>query len=153
MPRGGRQPGSGRPKGSKDKTTLEKDRILAGLRDRIMKSADSLFHAAKTKALGNQFLYKIVTTTDNKGKKTRSKPILVENQHEIMAFIDRLDRERNGETLDAMEIDDDTYYFISTKDPDVQAVKELWDRAFGRAPQPLTNDDGKPFLIGILEDV
>lgn len=33
------------------------------------------------------------------------------------------------------------------KKGDIQAIKELHDRVYGKATQPLSNDDGKPLLI------
>jgi len=150
MARGGKRPNSGRPRGKKEPQTLEKERIQEVLRQRIMQSAGSLFNAAKSTAIGNQFLYRIETITDSKGKKTRSKPILVESEFEIMEYIDRLDKENRGESIDEDE-NNDVYYFISTKEPSIQAIKELWDRAFGKPTETLemTGKEGKPLEIGI----
>lgn len=39
-------------------------------------------------------------------------------------------------------------------DPDgktrVAALKELWDRMFGKAPQAITNEDGSPLRMGLI---
>src|SRR3990167_5159742 len=133
MKNGGKRPGAGRKKGSKNPATLERERVLAALRQRIMQSADTLFNAAKSAAIGNQFLFKIETHLEGK-RKVRSKPILVDNSIEIQEYIDRLDRENRG---DEVEEDEDTYYFISTKEPNVQAFKELMDRAFGKPAESI----------------
>ncbi len=141
----------GRPKGAKSESTIRREQILAALRERIMQSADSLFNAAKSSAIGNQFLFKIVTTYEGK-KKIRSKPILVEDIDEISEYIDRLDRENRGDEIPDEEIDHDVYYFMSTKEPNIQAFKELVDRAFGRNVESVDlTSGGKPIpLLHVL---
>lgn len=136
MTKGGARPGAGRKRGGKNPSTLEKEATLAVLRQRILQNAQSLFNAAKSAAIGNQYLYKIETTIDPKTKKrTRSRPVIVESQIEIEDYIDRLDRENRGETVD--DEDDTVYYFISTKEPNVNAIKDLFDRAFGKPKEEL----------------
>lgn len=137
----------GRPKGSKSPETLEKERVLAEMRQRIMRSVDPLFNAAKSSAIGNQFLFKIVTETV--GKRTvKSKPILVEDREEIRNYIDQLDSSINsGEPFD--EENSDVYYFISAKEPNVQAFKELMDRAFGKADAKIDFTSGGEKITGI----
>lgn len=134
--RGGPRPNSGRPKGRKNEATLEKEAVENAMKQRIMQSIDSLFNAAKSVAIGNQFLYKIETKMEGK-KRVRSKPILVTSEWEINDYIDRLDRENRGEEV---EKDEDIYYFISTKDPDVTAVRELLDRALGKPMQNIKTE-------------
>jgi len=126
MALGGKRAGSGRKKGSK---SLEKEKVMKELRERIMKNANSLFNAAKSSAVGNQYLYKIETKYEGK-RRIRSKPILVTNKQEIEDYIDSL-----GEEIEDRDEDDNVYYFISTKEPNVQAIRDLMDRAFGRATE------------------
>ena len=127
--KGGKRPGAGRKPGKKEPQTLEKERVLAALRNRIMQNADSLFNAAKSTAVGNSFLYRIDTTTE--GKKTvRSKPILVTDPDEISDYIDAM---AHGQEPG----DDETYYFVTTKEPNVPAIKDLMDRAFGKPSESL----------------
>jgi hypothetical protein len=135
--RGGPRPNSGRPKGLKNKATLEKEAVENALKQRIMQSADSLFNSAKSLAIGNQFLYKIETKMEGK-KAVRSKPVLVTSEIEINDYIDRLDRENRG---DEVEKDDDIYYFITTKEPDITAVRELFDRALGKPLQSVKTEN------------
>lgn len=150
---GGKQPGAGRPRGTKTAATLEKERVLAALRQRILKSADSLFNAAKSSALGNQFLFKIVTKMEG-GRKVRSKPVVVENPDEISDYIDRLDLFNRGDGSDPSNEDDVVYYFIATKDPNIQAFKELTDRAFGKTTEhsEVTVKMPKPLLEKLRGD-
>jgi hypothetical protein len=57
MSRNGKNNKGGRPKGSLAPKTLEKMKVLTELRQRIMKSTNSIFNAAKSAAVGNQLLY------------------------------------------------------------------------------------------------
>jgi len=124
---GGKRPSAGRPKGSKNPDTLEKEKVLAAVKQRIMYSADSLFNAAKSAAIGSQYLFKIETGKDKKGNEYRKKPQIVTSPFEISEVLDEMDD--MGEYKDD---DNNTYYFISTKDPDIRAFNALIDRAFGK---------------------
>ncbi len=136
--RGGARPNAGRPQGKKSKATLEKEAVENALKQRIMQSADSLFNSAKSLAVGNQFLYKIETKMEGK-KQVRSRPVLITDEIEINDYIDRLDRENRGEEVE--NEDDNTYYFISTKEPDITAVRELLDRALGKPMQNIKTEN------------
>lgn len=124
---GGKRDGAGRKLGSLNKATLEQKKVLDELKKRIMYSADSLFNAAKSAAIGNQFLYKIVTETDSKGNKRKLPAEIVKNEVEIADVLDQMDD--MGYYQDENE---DTYYFMSTKAPDIRAFNSLLDRAFGK---------------------
>ncbi len=140
MAKGGARPGAGRKPGGKNETTLEKDRTLAMLRQRILTNAQSLFNAAKSAAVGNQYLYKIVTRYVGKGKnrsRVRSAPQLVRDPVEIANYIDQLDRENRGDEIPDEEKDHNTYYFISTKEPNIKAIEDLFNRAFGKPKEEL----------------
>lgn len=52
MPGGGRQPGAGRPKGMKNKSTIETEAFRAYLRQKISEAAEELIEAMVTKAKG-----------------------------------------------------------------------------------------------------
>lgn len=137
----------GRPKGVKNPVTLEKEAVLKELRLRIMRGADALFNAAKSSAIGNQFLYKIVTVMQNK-KKVRLKPEIVTDPEEIRNYIDQLSSDLNTGEPSGDE-DDDVYYFISTKEPNIQAFKELMDRAFGKSDAKIDLTTGGEKIVGI----
>ena len=122
----------GRPKGSKNKATLERERVLAALRQRTLEHADILFDAQLALARGLTYLYKIEKYYEGKGKNRvlkRKKPQLVTSQLEIEAYLAR--------QVDEGDMDDpeDTYFFITTKDPNNQAIDSLLDRTFGKAMQ------------------
>src|SRR4051812_42190217 len=115
MARGGRRPGAGRKKGSKEAATLQKEAVLVALRQRIMQSADLLFDAQMTLARGQTFLYKIEKYYEKVGNQRvlrRKKPQLVTEQWEIEAYLEGKIVEGELEDYEA------TYYFITTKLPD-----------------------------------
>lgn len=130
MARGGKQPGAGRPKGSKNPETIEKERVLRALREKVMKSADVLYRAQMTLALGQTYLYK-VSARDKKA-------ILITDAETIEHFL-----QTKGEEDSLFE--EGAYYFLTTKEPDNKAIDSLLDRTFGKATQPISNDPENPF--------
>lgn len=136
----------GRPKGAKSASTLEKERVLAEVRERIMRKADILLNAQSSIAQGQQFLYKIEKTkiVGPKGgiSYRPERPKLVTSEVEIQAYLDGLVDE--GE----LENENDpsaTYYFITTKEPNNMALDSMFNRAFGKPTDyiDLTSKGGK----------
>lgn len=138
MAKGGTRPGAGRPKGKKEAATLEKEAMLKVIRQRIIQNSDALFNAAKSAAIGNQYLYKIETKYDGK-RKYKTEPILVEDEWEIRDYINQLTRDDRGNEPYG---DDPIYYFISTREPNTRAIKDLWDRAFGKVTEKVDVTSG-----------
>lgn len=134
MPKGGKQPGAGRPKGKKNASTLEKERVLAGLRQRIMRNVDRIYDSQLSIAQGQQFLYRINIAKNG----TRSKAELVESEFIIRSYLDgELDNAKNakGET---------EFYFITTKEPNNFAIDSMLNRAFGKPTDHIdVTSDGK----------
>lgn len=131
---GGAREGSGRPSGSTNKQTKERRAVEEAMKDRIMRSADTLLNSQMNLAQGVQMLY--VIKTDDKGKK--EKPELVTDQPTIESYLaGELDEEQ------------DEYYFITTERPDNRALDSLFDRTFGKARQNVTVDGGEPMKITI----
>lgn len=130
MAKGGKRPGAGRPKGRKDNATLEKERVLEAMRQRIMGKADDLLNAQFSLAQGNHYLFRIDTETDSKGKRTKGKPELVTDPEEIRDYLDQ------GPALNT----ETEYYFMTTATPDNQAINSLMDRTFGRPTQSVEVD-------------
>jgi len=143
MARGGKRKGAGRKRGKKEPATLEKERVLAEVRNKIMKRADRLVDAQTSLGLGQSFLYRIDTITDGKGKTTRSKPMLVESPEEISNYLD-------GQYED----EDDRYYYITTKEPNNQAIDSMMNRSFGKPTESveLSGKDGGaiPVDLGVI---
>lgn len=126
---GGKREGAGRPEGSLTEATLEKQRVLNEVKQRIMRKAQRLIDSQFSLADGQQFLYRIDTTIDSKGKSTRSKPILVTDPNEISDYLD-------GEYGDGDSANTETeYYYITTKEPVNQAIDSMLDRTFDKAKQ------------------
>lgn len=109
MPRGGKRPGAGRPKGSKETKTLEKEAARAFWRDRVIQQLDPLFKAALTSALGYSYL---VVRDKRSGK-----------------FIRRATETDVGGKLKA----DREILEIWEKEPSTPAIKDLLDRALDKA--------------------
>lgn len=126
---GGKRPGAGRARGSKNKKTIEQEVAMQEMRDRIIRSKDELLNSQMNLAMGVQMLYKIITDKDG----NRHKPELVTSQEEIESYL-------------AGEYDSFTeYYFITTERPDNKAIDSLFDRVFGKATQPVagSGEDGE----------
>jgi|SRR3954451_11260164 len=139
---GGKRPGAGRKKGSKSQKTIEKERVLAALRDRIMKNADRILNAQLSIAQGQQFLYRIVTTKDEKGRSMRSKPELITSEYTIEAYL-------NGD----FEGDEDEYYFITTKEPNNMAIDSMFNRTFGKPTETVDLTTKGKALPGVIHIV
>jgi hypothetical protein len=113
---GGKRPGAGRRKGSANRTTLERAAVLQAFRDRVAKNADQLLNAQMSLAVGTALLFRV--DKDDKGKSLPA--VQVTDPNEIKGYIDG-------------DVDQDTYYFITTKLPDNKAIDSLLDRTFGKA--------------------
>lgn len=149
---GGKRPNSGRAKGSMNKSTLEKIAVETEFKQRVLKQAEGLFNAQSLIAQGQQFLYKIEKYKEKgvKGgvKWIAKKPKLVTSEWEIRSYLDDLVDKANG------DLEDDTnpaatYYFITTKEPNNQAIDSMLDRVFGKARQTIGLDggDGQPISV------
>lgn len=140
--KGGPQPGSGRPKGKLNKSTLEAMAVKKKYLQRIRKNADRLFNAQFSLATGTQMLF--VIHTDSKGR--RGKPELVTDVDIISRFLDE------NEGMDgSMKINDysegsacDDYFFLTTKLPDSKTITDMLDRALGKPDQKLVLGDDDP---------
>lgn len=134
----------GRPKGKKNPETLEREAVLKEFRQRTMRVANKLFDSQMTLARGQTYLYKIEKHWEGTGKNRilkKKAPKLVTSQIEIEAYLDGLLNE--GELTD----NEATYYFITTKQPDVKAIDSLLDRSFGRPQQNLDVTSGGEKIV------
>jgi hypothetical protein len=140
----------GRPVGSKSKSTLEKELVLQAFRERAMQHADILFNAQLTLAKGQTFLFKIekeLQLGPKGGKKyVSSRPKLVTEQSEIEDYL--------AGTIEEGDVEDEndpqaTYYYITSKEPNNQAVDSLLDRVWGKSTQRLehTGENGGAIKI------
>jgi len=116
MPQGGKRPGAGAKKGSKQKRTLEKMELDRQFRQRIAEQLPELSDALLRAAKGVEHLQ----AKDKRGQWTS-----VEDP-KVMAKV------LNGP---------EEYRRISAKDPDVRALKECFDRLFGQPKQHVEVED------------
>lgn len=124
--------------------TLEKEAIKKAIDQRAMRATDRLMNGQISLATGQQFLYRIKKTWVEMGKLKRGqadegnqsgywrneKPELVTSQWEIEQYLEEL-AENNGE-LDDDKDGGDTYYYITTKEPNNQAIDSLLNRVHGK---------------------
>lgn len=144
---GGSREGAGRPKGSMNESSKQRMEVKQKLQERITAHVDRLFAAQMSIAEGTSMLFRI--EKDEKGNK--KKPELVTDEYTIQRFIDECGGYEGT-------MDDDTYYFITTKIPDNKAIDSMLDRAFGKADSKLDmTTNGKdlptPILGGITKNV
>lgn len=139
---GGARPGAGRPRGKKDPHTVAREATKQAFVDRIHHNADQLLNAAMNVALGETYLMRKVTVRNSKGTVTREYHETVTDPAKIIEYLD------SGQSGDFG--DDDEWYYMTTKPANVNAIKELFDRAFGKPASP--DDDKGPALLGILID-
>lgn len=138
--KGGPQPGSGRPKGRLNKSTIEAMAVKKEYLNKIRQQADRLFNAQMNLAEGATMLFKV--EKDHKGN--NKKPELVTSQHEISRFIE----ECGG--YDG-KMDGDTYYFLTTKLPDSRTITDMLDRALGKPEQSIdVTTDGESINTPIV---
>lgn len=118
MPRGGKRPGAGRPKGSKEPKTLEKEAAREALRRMVFAEMEPMTMAQIAAAKGVKYL----VGRARKGGKFKH---LTEPQ--VKAILSGEDSE--FEVLELWE-----------KLPNVQAYTDLMDRALDKAAQPMKVD-------------
>ncbi len=141
----------GRPKGRKNDATLEREVILKALHQRTLAAADILLDAQLVLARGQQYLFKIEkyyqTIVGNKGKKSKvlraKPPKLVTDPLEIREYLENEISKEFGGDADLND-PEATYYFITTKDPDIRAIGAMFKRTFGNSIKPvaLSEEDG-----------
>lgn len=124
----------GRKPGQKTKAVLEREKVKTYVEQRYMAVADRLANAQISIAVGQQFLFKIEKKkiVGPKGgiSYENQKPVLVTNQFEIENYLAEL-AENNGDISDDKD-PGDTYYFITTKEPNNEALKDIQNRVLGK---------------------
>lgn len=136
----------GRPKGKKTQAVLEREAVFKEFRNRVVRLADILLDNQLVLARGQTFLYKIEKyyekVKDKKGKMTQvlrqRPPERVTNEYEIRQYLEGLVEQGD------MNDPEDTYYFLTTKEPDNKAIDSMLNRTFGKAVQAIafTDPDG-----------
>lgn len=112
-------------KGKKTAKTLEREIVQNEIQQRVLRSHGVILDSQMSLAKGNNMLFVIKSHMEGK-KRVQGKPILVEDRATIEAYL-------AGE----LEDEEDEYYFITTKVPDNNAIKDLWDRTFGKPKETI----------------
>lgn len=141
--KGGARPNCGRKKGKLSQKALDKLQAETALKQVIYDRSKELLSKQMSLAMGLNYLYcdRVISRNKNGDPIKRSK-VLITDPDEIKDYL-------NGEYTNNP---DDDYYYITTSQPDVQAIKDLWDRAFGKPAQKIETDPVKNggVTIGII---
>lgn len=149
MENGGKRPGAGRKRGSKNKKTLEKAAIAEAFNQRVMTQADALFNAQLALSVGSIKVFRIDEEEDANGKVKRIHT-LVTDPEEIKQVLD----EHDG----GAGIVGENYYFVSNVSPDNRAIDSLLNRSLGKPKETheVTGKDGGPiqtkFVVEIVKN-
>lgn len=139
---------AGRPKGSKLPATIDRENALKAYRERGAKLAQGLLNKQLVLANGQTFLYKIEKyyERNEKGKKIlrQKAPKLVTQQWEIESYLNGLVEDHE------MTEWGDTFYFITTKEPDSKTIDSILDRTFGKPAQIVSGPDGGPVQMQVI---
>lgn len=139
MAKGGARPGAGRRTGSKNKATLEKQKVQEAFNQRVLAHADDLFNAQFKLAIGSQRVFRIDEIGEGKNK--RREHTLVTDATEIKDLLD----EHEGGNGDV----DGNYYYFQTVQPDNRALDSLLNRTLGKPKDSMeiTGKDGGPVEV------
>lgn len=121
-------------KGKKHKTTLDREAALEAWHQGVINRTQGLLTVQSVLAFGCIKVMRIDSHWEGSAKNkklVKSKPVIVEDDDEIIAAIDY--EYGDGDCPNT----DSAYYFVATKDPDNQAINSLMDRTFGRAQEKI----------------
>lgn len=119
---GGARPGAGRPKGSKNADTIEREAALRLYRERVSRQTDKLLDKQLSLAEGCQYLY-VIRTVDKKKQKAE----LVKDPETIRLYLEGA-LNQSG---------DEEWYYITTERPDNLAINSMMDRTYGKPQQSI----------------
>lgn len=136
---------SGNPKGrgsSKNKKTLEKIEHLKMVQQEILKEIKPLLRAALNSATGLTVMYQRKKVKNIKGKYERTGELQrVTDPYRVEQL---LRRDQTG----------DDWYYITTKDPNIQALENLFNRVFGKVQESMDiTSGGNPIPLYDLRNV
>lgn len=137
---GGARPGAGRPRHSKNASTITREAAAKIFKDRVAKHVDKIFHAQMDVAIGEKYL--MVVRTFGKGAKQRRETSIVTDIETIKRFLDS--------DFDSGMGEENEYYFMSTKPANNSALDSLLNRSFGKAPESLDLTSGGDKITNII---
>lgn len=140
---GGKRQGAGRPRGGKNKATLEKQKVAEAFNQRVMNQADALFNAQLMLATGSMKVFRIDETGE--GKSLKREHVLVTDPNEIKDLLDEHEG-LNGAV-------DGVYYYFTTVGPDNKAIEGMLNRALGKPKEQIEHSgpDGSPLLQPVAD--
>ena len=129
MPRGGKRPNAGRPKGSKEAPTLAKEAAREILRLKLTAELQPIADALVSRCKGVRYF---VTRNKKTGKFE-----LVTNPDRVIAALNR---------------DDDESGEFYTDKPDITAIKEAFDRMVDKSKEQIQEIalSGEPLIAALL---
>lgn len=139
--RGGAREGAGRPKGQVSEISKYNAAVSRAVKAKIVNQAGQLLNAQLTLARGVSHLY----------RRIGSRVEIVEDPEEIAAYLadpenygTDVSDEFGGDVLNAKRHAE--YFYITTKEPNLQAIIDLMNRAFGKPKESieLTTDPDNP---------
>ena len=138
-------------KGKKHKTTIEREKVLELAKDIIAGRTKRLIDTQSILAMGAIKVYVIHSHWEGSGKnkkRVKDKAEIVSDDEEIGRALDYEFGEGDNPS------DDDSYYFVMTKEPDNSAIDSLLNRTFGKATENknLTVDRGMGELLDEMEE-
>ena len=134
-------------RGIKNKSTIDREKVLQLAKDIVAGRTRRLIDTQTLLAMGTIKVFVIRYEMIGK-KKVAKKPELVTGEEQI---INALHYEyADGESPN----DNDEYYFVTTKDPDNQAINSLLDRTYGRSTENkvVSIEKGMGALLDEIED-
>ena len=143
MASGGKRKNAGRKFGAQSKKTLEQKAVSDAFNQRVMISADRLFNAQLTLAVGSIKVFRVDEIED--GEKTKRVHTLVTDADEIKQVLD----ETTGIGQTTI---DDSFYIVSEVLPDNKAIDSMLNRAFGKPKDSLdVTSNGKSIAPKTIE--
>lgn len=132
-------------KGTKNKTTIEREKVLEMAKDIIAGRTKALIDTQTILATGGIKIYKIIYDIKinyiGRGKTKQAirtrvarKPEIVFREDEITAVLDH--KYGDGEHTEDPNHETE-FFFVVTKDPENQAINSLLDRTFGKATETI----------------
>lgn len=130
-------PRAGRPKGAKNKKTIELEQAQKVLQQMILENIKPLAIAAINSARGEQVMFKTMPGS--------VKPIQVRDPEEIAEALAAMGQ-------DGMSVIGKSIYMITTSSSDTRAFQELMNRAFGKPKETVDmNVKGQLSLIELAQ--
>ena len=148
-PKGHPRYGGGMQKGQKIKKTLEQEVALKLYKDKIFLEIENFIQAQFIQAKGITAMYQ--------RKKIKDK---ITGKYEYTGEFIRVTDQNQVHKLLNTKTKEEDYYYITTKDPNIKALEDIFNRAFGKPKEAmeLSSPGGSPIpmpvnLIEIIKKV